>query len=160
MATISISNALVLVALANASWLSAQTSQPGYPFVTSTSGGIRGHVIYQTGQPIPGATIMVVSSDNRTWTTRTASLGEFRVGLLPPGLYSLHIRREPEHADIVHHLRVHAGAWLTATNEPFVGCGVGREHMLFLAGSVRNYDYCGSSVTVFTSEELQLLPLK
>ena len=142
--------------------LSAQQENqiPAHPFVTSNTGGIRGRLNDMRGVPMGRITMTATSADRRVWRGLTDAFGQFRLGFLPPGRYKLSTQTLPFTFIPVQNLLVRPGAWLTATSDPWAGCGVGIEHMLSLAGTARTYDYGGATVTAFSSEELEMLPLK
>ena len=153
---------LVVALIGVNSLLSAQHENqiPAHPFVTFNTGGIRGRLTDMRGVPMSRIKMTATSADSRVWQGLTDSSGQFRLGFLPPGRYKLSTRTLPYTFIPVQNLLVRPGAWLTATSDQWAGCGVGSERILSLAGTARSYDYGGATVTAFSSEELERLPLK
>src|SRR5215470_5865952 len=79
-----------------------------------TTGGISGRILdSQTELPVPGA--LVVASGpalQGTETARTTKEGDFEVGLLPPGEYTLNVQADGHQSVSQDRLVVHAGRTL------------------------------------------------
>jgi hypothetical protein len=133
---------------------------PARPIISSTTGGIRGKVTISSGMPISGATIAVSATDGRIWVGVSNSDGEFRIGLLPPGVYRLAVKKNGHTPYSQKDLRVKAGAWLVPNGNRFDPCGTGIEHPLRLQSEVASYEFIGGHATSFSSEELERIPIQ
>src|SRR6185436_7323683 len=55
-----------------------------------TGGDLRGTILQQTGEPLPGATVTVTNLETNVTRTVTTDLGgAYRVSALPPGSYNV-----------------------------------------------------------------------
>ena len=79
--------------------------------ISSKAGGIRGRYYLLDGPPVAGALAVVTHSDGRSWKVQTRPSGEFRLGMLPPGVYSLDVSRAGLHPFRRKEIQVIKGAW-------------------------------------------------
>jgi hypothetical protein len=84
------------------------------PAAAQSTGAISGRIAdAQTGQPVPGA-VVIATGDALPGAenVRTDSAGEFEIGLLPPGEYTLNVHADAHQSFSQERLLVHAGRTL------------------------------------------------
>ena len=129
------------------------------PFITLSTGGLRGSVCRGTGAPVAGVVVLLTARDGRTWAARTGGNGEFRAGLLPPGEYRLSMMKEGSSSRVIHGFRVRPNAWLIAGDPPQMNCGTPEGWIQLRNRGHSYYESSTGQCTSWTAEELERLPL-
>jgi hypothetical protein len=131
------------------------------PFVSSTTGGIRGTTVADgSGEIIPNAKILCIAQDGKTRVTYSDSKGIFRIGLLQTGAYKLVFSKEGHSPNLMARTHVRAGAWVCPSLPIYEHCGNGWDAPVTLKASVESYEYPGGHTFVVTSDELSRLPIR
>ncbi len=127
--------------------------------ISSQAGGIRGRYYLVAGPPVAGALAVVRHSDGRSWKAQTDAAGEFRMGMLPAGLYSLAVSKGGLHPFRRKEIRVIQGAWFvwdppcgatTSAGMPDPGPGAAKDKS--------HYEYAFGSGLVNAKPEIQKIP--
>ena len=84
------------------------------PAAAQSTGAISGRIVdVQTQRPVPGAVVIAAGPAlPGSETARTDSTGEFEIGLLPPGEYTLNVHADAHQSASQEGLVVHAGRTL------------------------------------------------
>ena len=124
-----------------------------------TTGGISGRIVdTQSGKPVAGAAIVAASpSMPGEESSRSDTEGEFEIGLLPPGIYTLNVQAEAHQSFTQDGLAVHAGrtirVYLSIDPETAIGAAFrfAQEPPVLPATSAQ-------SGAVISREQLELVP--
>jgi hypothetical protein len=88
---------------------------------TETTGAFRGRVVDEQGKGLGGASVQVVNkSTGIPAATRTDESGNFTVGLLLPGVYTIRVNKPPDYIEASKDQRLVAVDATTVLPEPFI----------------------------------------
>jgi hypothetical protein len=150
----------ILITVAQSAFGQAERSHPAANFISSTTGGIRAKIILSNGMPVAGVALQAIHEDGRSWTTLTSENGEFRIGLLPPGKFTLRYSKDGYEGYQNKWLVVRPGLWLRGAPPCIDGrdTPTGRPNLL-LQGS-NTYENPNGQGVSWSYEELSKLPIK
>ena len=80
--------------------------------ISSSTGGIRGFVLKESGAPLQYVLVRVKSTGGKSWVCESTHLGEFRIGMLPPGRYSIWFEHPGYLGRAQNELVVKPGKWI------------------------------------------------
>jgi hypothetical protein len=85
---------------------------PTRPTISATMGGLKGRVLDQRDQPVPGVQVSLTGLDGRRWLATTDGQGEFKAGELPPGEYLVELAKARHQGARYPKVLIKAQAWL------------------------------------------------
>lgn len=85
---------------------------PARPFISATTGGLRGQVHDEKEHPVPGVQVSLRAADGHCWVATTNEQGEFKAGELPPGEYLVELTKARHPTASYPKVLIKAQAWL------------------------------------------------
>jgi len=160
------------------SWIKKNSSNPSLffpvPAATIISGTTGGAIILTrvsgSGQPIPGCTVTCINlADKKSWKTLSNDIGESKFGMLPAGYYTFRITHERYNFKGIRNVftkirpgetwRVKSSCWMRLDLSQYLERNDQSIDSVPSPPPIPTYS-CDSNSSIFTHEELDVLPLK
>jgi hypothetical protein len=130
---------------------------PALPVLSPSVGGIKAEIRDHNGAAVSGVRVLLKAATGRMWVTASNEKGQFKAGNLPPGEYTLELRKDTWQSPLYRQVRIKADAWLLGVppGPPELRSAGGQR--LHVVGPP-TYEFTARVITPFTRPEAEKIP--